>query len=228
MRNFLLLTAGSVGLTFAGPALAQAIIAPTSGVIDSGGPGFGTLTETFNQAGLSTNYVAGVTNFDSYIAGNPTHTLVFSGFEWFSNQDTTSAQVTYNLGGTFGIDRLALWNEESAGIGTLRLSASLDGVIFSDLGVFSPVNNPRGSDYLAQLFSFTATNAQFVRFTMTDCPQAEAGSYPSCSIGEVAFRTALVGGMVPEPATWALLMLGFGATGAAMRAGKRRGKIAFA
>lgn len=205
----------------AAPVAAQTIIAPTSGVINSGGPGFGTLTETFNQAGLSSGYVSGVTNFDAYIGSGPTHTLVFSGNEWFSNSGTSSATVTYNFGSVVGIDRLALWNEESSGIGTLGLSASLDGVTFSNLGTFNPFNNPIGSSYPAEVFSFAATNAQFVRFTMTNCPQEPSG-FDACAIGEVAFRSAVVGGgAVPEPSAWALLILGFGIVGGAMR-GRRQ------
>lgn len=211
----------------AGQAAGQTIIAPTSGVINSGGPGFGTLTETFNQAGLFSNYVAGVTNFDAYLAGNPLHTTTFAGFEWFSNSGTTSAQVTYSFGSVVGIDRLALWNEESSGIGTLNLQSSLDGITFSNLGTYNPFNNPRGSNYPAEVFAFGAVNAQFVRFTMSDCPQPEPGTFPSCSIGEVAFRTASVNGIVPEPSTWAIMLLGFFAIGSAMRSRPARQALRF-
>ena len=44
--------------------------------------------------------------------------MIFAGFEWFSNSGTTAAVVTYDLGAVITIDRLALWNEESSGIGT--------------------------------------------------------------------------------------------------------------
>lgn len=44
------------------------------------------------------------------------------------------------------------------------------------------------------------------------------GSYSIDNISATA-----VGGAVPEPSAWALLILGFGATGAAMRAARRKG-----
>ncbi len=202
------------------PAFAAGkIVAPTSGTIVSGGPGFGTLTETFNQAGLSAGYTAGVTDFDTYLAGNPTHTITFSGFEWFGNSDTTSAEVIYDFGSVIGIDRLALWNEEASGIGRLLLSASVDGVTFSGLGTFSPTDNT--VDYVADVFSFAATSARYVKFDMRECPQplrsGGATPFPACAIGEVAFRTADVAGGIPEPATWAMMILGFGLVGAAAR-----------
>jgi hypothetical protein len=33
---------------------------------------------------------------------------------------------------------------------------------------------------------------------------------------------------VPEPASWLMMIAGFAATGAALRASRRRGKVAFA
>lgn len=206
---------------FAAPALAQEIIAPTSAAINSGGPGFGSINDTRNQSGLSSNYVSGVTNFDAYIATNPTHTLVFSGAEWFSNIGS-SATVTYDLGSIFSIDRFALWNEEVSGIGTFDLFTSTNGVDFASILTASPVNNPDGSAYGAQIFDFAATDARYARLAMSNCPQAPS-SFNSCAIGEVAFRTAAVAGAVPEPGTWAMMLLGFGAIGSSMR---RRRKTA--
>ena len=161
-----------------------------------------------------------MTNFNSYIGTNPTHTLTFFGNEWFSNSDTTSASVTYNFGSLVGVDALALWNEESSGIGTLNLYGSADGSLFTLLGTYNPFDNPL-ADYPAEVFSFTPTLLQYVRFDMSNCPQPEPGSFPSCAIGEVAFRTANVAASVPEPGTWAMMLLGFGAVGYSMRRRRR-------
>lgn len=78
--KILLLAAAAL---IAAPALAgpSVIIAPVSATIDAGGPGFGSINDTLNQAGLAPGYTSGVTNFDAYIAGNPTHTNIFNGFE---------------------------------------------------------------------------------------------------------------------------------------------------
>jgi len=43
------------------------------------------------------------------------------------------------------------------------------------------------------------------------------GSYRDFQIGDVNFSIAPVTGAVPEPATWALMLLGFGGIGLAMR-----------
>jgi hypothetical protein len=215
----------SAVLAFAAqPAQAQQIVSATSGTINSGGPGFGSLTDTINQSGLSTGYVSGVTDFNSYIAGNPTHTVVFNGNEWFSNQGSNSASVTYDLGSAMGIDALALWNEEASGIGTLNLFSSLDGVLFTSLGSFNPTNNPLDANYLAQVFNFGAVDTRYFRFDMSECPQ-QPTTFDACAIGEVAFRTASVSG-VPEPSSWAMMLVGFGAIGYSMR--RRRSAKALA
>jgi PEP-CTERM motif len=188
-------------------------------VINAGGPGFGTLVETVNQAGLSANFVSGVTDFDTYLAGNPTHTPTFSPFEWFSNSGTTSASVTYDLGAPYDIDRLALWNEESSGIGLLDLLWSTDNVNFSPLAAgLTPLDNPLGapSSYPAEVFAIAQTNARYVRFDMSRCPQPDPGTFTGCAIGEVAFSVGAQQ-QIPEPASLALLGIGLAGLGAIRR-----------
>lgn len=206
-------------------ASAQAIFSPTGGVINTGGPGFGNLADTWNHNGLLTNFTNNVTNFNTYIAGNPQHDLVFAGNEWFSNDGLTSAVVTYDLGSVRAFDRLALWNEDASGIGTLNVQTSTDNVTFTNLFTANPTNNPVNANYPAQVFSFATRNARYVRFNMSACPQSDNPQlFQGCAIGEVAFRAAAA---IPEPGTWALMISGFGFAGLAMRR-RRRPVIALA
>ncbi len=200
-------------------AEAGPILSAADATINSGGPGFGPITDTINQSGLSAGYVSGVTDFDSYIASNPTHSYVFNGFEWFSNNPSTEASVTYDLGSIVNIDAIALWNEETSGIGLLDLLGSTDGIIFFNLALgLTPTDNPLSIDYSAEVFSFSSVNLQYVRFDMSNCPQLPS-TFDSCAIGEVAFRAAQQQN-VPEPAPLALLGLGLLGLGLARR---RRG-----
>ncbi len=133
-----------------------------------------------------------------------THTSIFAGYEWFGNFGTTAATVTYDLGSVKSFDRLALWNEESSGIGLLDLWTSIDGTTFTSLASgLTPFDNPL-ANYPAEVFSVGAT-ARYVRFDMSRCPQADPGTYVGCAIGEVAFRSSTD---VPEPAMLGLLGLG--------------------
>ena len=200
-------------------ASAGAIFSATSATINSGGPGSGSINNTFDQSGLSIGYTSGVTDFDTYLAGNPLHSTTFPGLEWFSNQDENFASVTYNLGSLRNLDALALWNEEASGIGLLSLFGSTDGVNFSLIvDNLSPTDHaPGGTDYGANVFTFGNVSAQYIRFDMNRCPQP-LSAYNACSIGEVAFREAPdTPTAVPEPAMIGLFSLGLGAAALARR-----------
>lgn len=188
-------------------AAAGSIFSATGATINSGGPGFGSINDTFNHNGLLTGYTSEVTNFNAYMATNPLHTFLFSGYEWFSNVGTSSAVVTYDLGSVRSFDRVALWNEESSGIGLLNVLTSLDDVTYTSLATaLSPTDNPPGN-YPADVFSLAAT-ARYVRFDMSGCPQPITSSpFAACAIGEVAFRTP-EDNTAPEPTMLGLLGIG--------------------
>lgn len=201
---------------------AQVVVAPISGVINSGSPGFGSLSNTYDQSGLSAGYTSGVTSFATYMGASPTHTYVFSGYEWWSNAGTSTASVTYNFGSIWSFSSFALWNEEEVGIQALDLYYSTDGVSFYALSLgLAPTNNPLFTDYGADVFGFAPTAAQYIRLDMSGCPQDGSSIYSDfgCAIGEVAFG-ATPTEVVPEPATMTLLATGL----AGMAAARRRKK----
>lgn len=97
LRN-LGITAATFGLVaaFSGQSFASTIVAPvtavaTSEFISASGKDF-SIANTINQHGLSLPYINGVTDFDSYLASQPTHTSVADDNEWFSQDFSTSSQ----------------------------------------------------------------------------------------------------------------------------------------
>lgn len=188
--------------TIATSAHATVILSPTAATASSdSGPAYA-IGNTINQSGLSAGFTSGVTDFDTYLAGNPMHSLN-ADTEWFGAYGTTSATVTYDLGSAWAIDRLALWNEESSGIGMFDLFVSLDGVAFTQIANdLTPFDNPL-ADYPAEVFGLGLHTARYVRMDLSGCPQLDPGSYPSCAIGEVAFSAARATS-VPEPGSLGL------------------------
>jgi hypothetical protein len=143
------------------PCVAQAstIISPTGATASSEFSPTYDIGNTIDHSGLFINFVSGVTDFDTYLALNPQHTLVADNNEWFSSEGVTSATITYNLGSAIAVDRLALWNEEFSGFGTARVSTSLDNVTYSFLTTI-PVDSPGGQNYGAQVFGLGALTTQ--------------------------------------------------------------------
>lgn len=165
------------------------------------------IENTFNQSGLSTPYVSGVTDRGAYLAGNPQHSLVFT-TEWFSQPGVLQGTVVYDLGAVVGVDGVAMWNEDSNGISRFLLSGSADGVTFSPIGAFAPTDNPINADYGADFFGFSLTQVRYLQLEIS-------GAGPEwTSMGEFAASVQ----PVPEPSSILLLGSGlFGVAGALRR-----------
>ncbi len=161
-----------------------------------------------NQTGLSAGYVSGATDWDAYFAGTPTHTYVAAGYEWWGGSTAgLTGSVTFDLGGLFTIDKLALWNEEVTGIATFDVYTSTNGVVFNLVASnLLPTNNPLGQDYSADIFALTRSVGQYVKLDLTSTGE---NGYNTVSMGEIAFSTSAV----PLPS--AILLLGPGLIGLA-------------
>lgn len=201
---------------------AGTILSPTAAIASDEFSSSFSINNTIDQSGLSSGFVSGVTDFDTYLALNPTH-FPDAGFEWFTSQGVTSAQVDYNLGSIYNIDKLALWNEEGAGIGAFDIFTSNDNVTFNLLlAGLMPISNPLNSSYSAQVFSFNSTLAQYVRLNITGCPQADK-IFDGCAIGEVAFSVNDGDvNAVPVPAALPLMASALGIFGIARRRNKSK------
>jgi F5/8 type C domain/PEP-CTERM motif len=217
--SVLMATAVAAVLSSGIAAHAGAILSPTSAVASSEfGAGFG-IINTINGSGLSVPFASGVTDFATYMAGNPTHSFD-AGSEWFTTTGISTAQVDYDLGADYAIDQMAFWNEESSGVGAFDLFVSSDNVTFTLLAAgLTTTDHATLSPYTADIFSFASTNARYIRLAITGCPQPAqpSGPFLACAIGEVAFSANPVITDVPEPATFVLLGLGIAGLAAARR-----------
>jgi len=150
---------------------------------------------TIDQSGLSSGFTkcGGLdvpTDFDTYIATNPTHSpYIFD--EWWSLLGVHASTIVYDMGVGYTLDRLALWNEESSGIATLVVSTSNDPTFNTSttVGTFSPTNHPllQPVEYGADVFDILDTTARYVRLQVTG-PQVPFG-FNGIAMGEIAFST---------------------------------------
>lgn len=204
MRSLLAMAATAVVVS----SYAAVIRAPVGVHTNTFGEPYGPLSDTFNQSGLSVGYTAGVTDFDAYMGGSPVHTYIFAGYEWFGPIGTYPGLIVFDLGASYMVDRVALWNEESGGIAELGLfTANLFDLSDSMAGgLHFPTDHTTASaTYGADVFALAggARMARYLGFEISG-PNLPP-EFDSVAIGEVAVS------VVPEPASVAFLAAGVAA-----------------
>ncbi|MCO6042533.1 hypothetical protein NG895_01300 [Aeoliella sp. ICT_H6.2] len=179
-------------------AHASIVLQPVGASTDMGTDSNGAFSTTnvIDQSGLSTSYTSLVTDFDAYIASNPTHDSAPSRNTWESVNPT--GNFDFDLGGTYTISSFALWNvgqDAGSNIIDFTLFAANNSAFNSatNLGSFSA--DPNTGDVFTvspDVFTFAPTSASFVRMQIT----ANNG-ISLTAFGEAAFAATAV----PEPAS---------------------------
>lgn len=165
------------------------------GIICSGGSG-----ACVDLDGSTNN--SGLTSSNSY-AFNSGDRVALS-FLWSGNQRNVppndAFQVLFNFGGTVS----GTWGSQSTTFGSSNFgsfNSSFIGVNISNI--------PPGFAMTDYTLFFDATSAGSVNFSLED--------QGNDNVGIIIDNVSLAVGAVPEPSAWALMILGFGAVGAAAR-----------
>lgn len=219
MNKILAAVAAVAAVCGASAASAGVIIQPKAVTVNIGGELLNfSAFNMIDQSGLATKYKSGVTDFDAYVAQGPIH-AADSG-EWLSTGPLSMARVTFDLGEMVEFNGAAIWNEDASSltaiIGSLpiALGGGYGGIGLNDTAASG------GSPYGPSVWRHQALTSRYVTFDIYGCNRA-GFTHNGCGLGEVAFRSTALAppppGAVPEPATWAMMILGFGGVGATLR-----------
>lgn len=111
-------------------------------------------------------------------------------------------------------------NGNIRGFDTVALFGSLNGTDYTNLGkvdLTNPYQTGYGSTLVLVTSTFAAATYQFFRFEGTPYDQGDfSRRFPGGRLAEIDAISGVVA-PVPEPATWAMMIVGFGLIGAAMR-----------
>jgi hypothetical protein len=199
-------------LATAGTAQAGTIIQPKNVTVIVGGELAGSpAVNMINQSGLSKKYVSGKTDFHTYLASNPIHSIAAGG-EWLSTEPRTTAKITFDFGEVIEFSGFAYWNEDASSLQSMIMSIPFGGGYGS---TSSYVQNIEGQAYGASVRNHQLIKSRYVSFDLYGCDMA-GFSHNGCGMGEVAFHSTQMAA-VPEPATWAMMIVGFGAVGSVVR-----------
>ena len=200
----LILATAAIAAAFAAPASA-AVIQPV-GVVAS---------DTFNDFYPAVNLING-----SGLNGN-LHDGNFMNM-WQSTWDDVPHWLVFDLGQVVGLKNTQIWNyNQDFGWGTslgrgvkdLTISISLNGVDFTEV-LTTELQRGTGLPIPAEVVALTGS-ARYVKFDILSNQDANLPSneaQPWYGLSEVRFT-----GSVPEAATWAMMIMGFGLVGAAAR-----------
>jgi hypothetical protein len=226
-RTALGLLAAAIALSAGGQAAAKIITVTYTGTVSSGGDGEG----LFGKAGADLTGDAYVATFTVNTANGvymdiPAYEDVIDGGAYYGDSSPVTATLeinnsTQSLAGLYSsyAEDSPYYDLTSAGV----LDESVSGSLVSEDLLYVTANGAYNNSILDSLTLSNTFNNGEALFGIYD---TDTNQYVEETFLELNnFGTAQISG-VPEPATWAMMLVGVGAVGAVLRRRQKRGAVA--
>lgn len=183
-------------------------------------------SRAFDQSGLSSGFVSGVTDLSTYLGTNPTHLSTLSPATFWVSSGSGMGSIDFDLGDTFLIEDFVLWQQNffpSEQINQFSIATSNVSNFSTSINVGTFNATIPGGTYPSpqphELFDLLPSTGRYVRLNIASA----SGNSNFADIGELAFGVSSAA-TVPEPTSLALLATGaFGFMGHGWR---RKRKLA--
>ena len=153
---------------------------------------------------------------------------------WMTNLGVNQASLTFTFDRVYALQSASIWNYNFGnpaefqstilrGVKDFRLLASTDGTSYT-LITEARLAMGTGQPLAAQTFDATGFSARFVRLEILN--NYGQGTYAERDWNSGLSEVRFAGAAVPEPASWALMIAGFGLAGSALR--RRTTGVSFA
>lgn len=180
--------------------------------------------------------VSGVTTSSTFSTYNSINLINGSGLsgalhdgnftnKWLADTDDVTPTLTFDLGDLFNLTDTVIWNYgggccgATRNVNRLNIMGSTNGSTFASLGSFA-LSDPTSASFGGDTLTLSGV-ARYVRFDIL----SNRGDPNYTGLSEVQFNGA--NAAVPEPATWAMMILGMGLVGASIRRRKVRTTLSF-
>jgi PEP-CTERM motif len=198
-------TAVLLPLAGAAPGYAGAILSP----ISASPLGLVPTSHIIDESGLSSLFITRVTDYDTYVAGNPTpptHAFISATNGWASPTSFAGKFIEFDLENVYSIMSFALWTQSNtSAVNSFTLSSAMDQNFTQGVTNLGTFNAAMGLS--VQTFTVSGIG-EFVKLQINSGHGAT-----TVNIGEVAFDV----NVVPEPTGLALIGIGLGGIGLVRR-----------
>lgn len=240
MRNALLCgTAALAAAAFATPAAADVVVLDFEGVNSSYPSGFAFIQDYYN-GGTSSDGTSGTDYGVNFSANAQAICLNTIGTSCSNTSRGGLGDPGSQLGGLFFLSGTETFLNFEGGFDT---GFSFNYVSLSQPGTVNVYDGLNGTGNILATLSLDPNAGSCPGYSAAFCPFSPIGVLfggTALSIGfggvanqivfdDITFGSDIPGGnAVPEPATWAMMLMGFGAAGVAMRRRRRRDALALA